>query len=77
MIFIKRRKNRQRSGVTVVSVQKDIEQLQSHDWSDPLLDEHFTTVVENLVHTTDPTRGCDEQEEDCPPFVAGHGADRP
>jgi hypothetical protein len=72
MKIIKRQKNRRRS--IGISVAQDIEQLKTHDWSDPLLDQYFATVVEKLTRKNQPEVPCDE-EEDCPPLTAGQGAD--
>ena len=66
MIFIKKKKNRNRPGATRMSVQEDIARLLSHDWSDPQLDRHFARVVEKLTRNPHPDpihKDKDEEEE--------------
>ncbi|MFZ1985513.1 MAG: hypothetical protein WAU91_13940 [Desulfatitalea sp.] len=71
---IKKRDKNQRRGTIRISAAQDIEQLKTHDWSDPLLDQYFATVVEKLTRKHHPESPCDEQE-DCPPLTAGQGTD--
>lgn len=73
MKIIKRQKNRRHRSIGI-SVAQDIEQLKAHDWSDPLLDQYFATVVEKLTRKYPPEGPCDE-EEDCPPLTAGQETD--
>lgn len=74
MIFIKKYKRRNRLGATRISVQEDIAKLLSHDWSDPLLDEYFATVVEKLSPNAPPSQRCDDEEDECRPISNGQGA---
>jgi|GEM_PF-3585103 len=64
MIFIKKKKNRNRPGAKRMSVQEDIARLLSHDWSDPQLNRHFARVVEKLTRTPHPDSIPRDQEEE-------------
>jgi hypothetical protein len=72
MKIIKRHKSKRR-GAIGISVAQDIEQLKTHDWSDPLLDRYFAMVVEKLTDEKEAEHRCAPGEE-CP-LGAGRGGD--
>jgi hypothetical protein len=74
MIFIRKNKRPKRLGATRMSAQEDIAKLLSHDWSDPLLEEYFATVVEKLPSNAPPSPRCDDDQDECRPTSKGHGA---